>query len=95
MVSSAQCFSWRGHLTFVTLGHLTRASHYCYELLQEPETRDWPGQRGEGAVQSGYQTGRPPQGPGAEAGQTEQGDRGARGHGQEEADAGDPGQANM
>ena len=64
-------------------------------MLQEPETGDWPGQRGEGAVQAGDQTGRPPQGPGAEAGQTEQGDRGARGPGKEEADAGDPGQANM
>ena len=64
-------------------------------MLQEPETGIWPGQGGEGAVQAGDQTGRPPHGPGAEAGQAVQGDRDAGDPGQEETNAGDLAQANM
>ena len=58
-------------------------------MLQEPETGGGGGQRGEGAVQAGHQTGGHHQGPGAEAGQAGQGDSGAGGADQGAAHAGD------
>ena len=63
-------------------------------MLPEPETGDKSGQReagGEGALQAGDQTGRPHQGPGAEAGQADHGDSDAGDPDQEEAHAGDQG----